>query len=270
MKESATRPHAHAHFFSRTPGALFLPALLLSGYLLACENDANAEDTEALSDIDAATSGESDPVAASEPEPSEEPSEEPPREGPEGCYLEDSHVCDCDLDETECEGVGTWTAGCTSCTAHGPDAGESEVTDAGDSSGDGTWDSGVDAGTAQTAYGCYDPTTHVCSCDGDRASCTEAGGYWTDECTSCGSGEVVDGGVTKALAPNDSRALADSGESDAEGPVITDAATRDGGVDAGAVNPGCYAPVTHLCDCVGDEASCTDAGGYWTGECGCP
>lgn len=40
------------------------------------------------------------------------------REGPEGCYIPEMTMCNCDLTEEECpEDVGIWTPGCTSCAA---------------------------------------------------------------------------------------------------------------------------------------------------------
>lgn len=40
----------------------------------------------------------------------------PEREGPEGCYIEAEHRCDCELEEAACtEDVGIWTDGCATC-----------------------------------------------------------------------------------------------------------------------------------------------------------
>jgi len=56
------------------------------------------------------------PESEDEPQTEVEQQRPPPREGPEGCYIPERTMCNCEIVEADCsEDVGIWTDGCASC-----------------------------------------------------------------------------------------------------------------------------------------------------------
>lgn len=122
------------------------------------------------------------------------------REGPWGCYLSDSHACDCSLEsEAACDGVGFWVEGCSSCDVPTNDAGvDAQV----------TFD---DSDASTLAPGCYDPGSHACACDTNESACSSANGIWTDRCECA----LDDAGIVDASTCQAPDASSDAG-SDAD------------------------------------------------------
>lgn len=137
----------------------------------------------------------------------------PSREGPWGCYLADHHRCDCSIESAaDCDGVGLWVEGCSTCTPRVEDAGAPRVEDARAPRVDGgvvvdasTPPAAVDAAApdssttssapsrtsepasstvadAASGWGCYAPSRHQCDCASDPEQCSADDGIWTPEC----------------------------------------------------------------------------------------
>ncbi len=90
-----------------------------------------------------------------------------------GCYMQEIHVCDCELDEAACgEAEGIWTDGCDRCSETEADAGALGA------------NTSTDAG-AGAELGCYMPADFACDCELDEGACAGVEGIWTDGCSSC-------------------------------------------------------------------------------------
>jgi len=183
-----------------------------------------------------------------------------PQNAKDGCYpkSEQERQCDCAHEgatESTCAAPKQWMTGtCTSCV------GSDKVMSP----------SGVDLSTS----GCYDTTTHQCSCIQDGATETNCVGdtkTWSTACNSCARNSdpsatapgCYDTNTHVCSCPPDV-----SKSSCTEPNIWTEGCYSCASQQAPATAPGCYDTVEHVCSCppAVSESSCT-APNVWTTEC---
>merc|ERR1719174_2895027 len=181
-----------------------------------------------------------------------------PQNAKDGCYpkSESERQCDCAHEgatESTCAAPKQWMTGtCTSCV------GSDKVMSP----------SGADLSTS----GCYDTTTHQCSCIQDGATeinCVGDTKMWSDQCNSCARNSDPSATAPGCYDTNTHVCSCDVSKSSCTEPNIwTEGCYSCAEQQAPATAPGCYDTVEHVCSCppAVSESSCT-APNVWTTEC---